>query len=55
MIGNCTSARRNVKAKLLPPKDSVIGHSPQLLMGKPLALNSWGPEGEDDERCGKML
>jgi len=50
-----TVHRRNVKAKLLPPKDNVIGCSPQLLMGKPLALNSWGPEEEDDEWCGKML
>jgi hypothetical protein len=49
MMGNWTSARRKVQANRLPPKHSVMGCSPQHLMGSPLALYKLGPEEEAED------
>jgi hypothetical protein len=49
MMGNWTSANRNVQSNRRPWKLSVIGFSPQESICEPLGPDSLGPEVEAEE------
>jgi hypothetical protein len=48
--GELHIGKENVQANRLPPKHSVIGCSPQHLMGSPLALYKLRPEDEAEDQ-----